>query len=158
MKFLSRKLKAGREVRRLIRELLSHGRSEAYFHYILKAMNVVRYLPSAQFTLLVGALALSSMLVYTADYFSKVHPQKVATISADIPQPQDPNWEAALYAIQAQNASSSLLASDQNAVGELLNAAQSANVTESVGRTLLINLSDAKSPGLGDDIPTQNEI
>ncbi len=43
-------------------------------------------------------------------------------------------------------------------VGGLLDAAQSANLTTTVGRSLLINISAAKSQGLGSDIPTQDQV
>ncbi|MDE1924996.1 MAG: hypothetical protein KGH79_02345 [Patescibacteria group bacterium] len=122
-------------------------------------MKAGRYLPSAKFTLLMGSLALSAGLVYAAELWA--HPPAPAQVAVDTSQTAlsgNSNWEAALYAIQAANASSSLQAPNTNVVAQLLAAAQSPNVTDSIGRTLLINLSNAQSQGLGDDIPTQNQI
>ena len=123
-------------------------------------MNIRRYLPSAQFVLIVLSFALSAGLVYGAD---RVTHRSAAPASVSVaPQggaPSDAsNWEATLYAIQAQNASSSLAGPSKNSVETLLQAAQSPNLTDTVARTLFINLSNAKSQGLGDDIPTQDQL
>lgn len=107
-----------------------------------------------------GSLVLAAGLVYAAELYTHP-PQMTAQVAVDNSQSaqnDNSNWEAALYAIQAENASSSFAAPDTNMVQQFLAAAQSPNVTDSVGRTLLINLSNAQSQGLGDDIPTQNQI
>lgn len=123
-------------------------------------MNIGRYAPSAQFTVIALSLLLSGGLVYAAE--AVTHPQATpaSVVAQDSPaQPSDAdNWEAALYAIQAANASSSLVAPSASSVNQLLQAAQSPNLTETVGKTLFINLSNAKSQGMGDDIPTQEQI
>jgi hypothetical protein len=124
-------------------------------------MNIGRYAPSAQFTGIALSVLLSAGLVYGAERYT--HPP-VAT--AQVESEQTPaqasdaaNWEAALYSIQAANASSSFgAAPNQDTVGAMLQAAQSNNITDTVGKTLLINLSSAKSQGLGDDTPTQDQI
>jgi len=120
-------------------------------------MNIRAYLPSAQFILLTASIALSAGTVVAAEYYTA--PEAPARLSIDTSQPaQDPNWAAVLAQIQAENASSSFAAPDPNATQALLAAAQSGNVTDSVGKSLLVNLANAKSQGLGDDIPTQNDI
>ena len=123
-------------------------------------MSIRRYFPSAQFTLLLGSLALAAGLVYAAETYTNPPPApaQVAVDDSQTAASDNSNWEAALYAIQAENASSSFVAPSTNAVQQLLAAAQSPNVTDSIGRTLLVNLSNAQSQGLGDDIPTQNQI
>lgn len=63
-----------------------------------------------------------------------------------------------MYAEQAANASSSITAPSPNVVNQFLTAAQSSNLTDTVARTMFVNLSNAKSQGLGDDIPTQDQI
>lgn len=123
-------------------------------------MNAGRYLPSARFTLMVGSLMLSAGLVYAAELYTHPPqaPAQVAVDTGGTAQNSNDNWEAALYAIQAANASSSLQAPDPDVVKQLLAAAQSPNVTDSIGRALLVNLGNAQSQGLGDDIPTQDQI
>ncbi|MDO8518205.1 MAG: hypothetical protein Q7S26_02865 [bacterium] len=127
-------------------------------------MKVRRYLPSAQFTLIVVSVAASAGLVYAADFVTKAA-ATMPPVTAVGTQPPNAlanqqNWEATLYSIQAGQAESNLLPEtpDQNTVDALRQAAQTDNVTESVGRTLLVNLTNAKTQGLGDDIPTQNQL
>lgn len=126
-------------------------------------MRVKKYLPSAQFILMVSALALSAGLVFAADFFTKPKPITsvvAADTSAGTSTPAiNQNWEATLYDIQAQQGVGSLpTPPDQNTVDALRQAAQTSNLTDSIGRTLLVNLTNAKAQGLGDDIPTQNQL
>ncbi|MEI7719707.1 MAG: hypothetical protein WCI89_00660 [bacterium] len=124
-------------------------------------MWVQKYLPSRQFTLMFSALALSMGLVFAADYITKPETATVSSVvtNADTTIAQNKNWEATLYDIQAQQGVGSLpTPPDQNTVSGLLQAAQTSNLTDSVGRTLLVNLANAKGQGLGDDIPTQNQL
>jgi hypothetical protein len=117
------------------------------------------YLPSVKLISIVLSLALSVGLVYAADALTQGHTAAVSVgVVPGTPTAFDTNWEAALNAVQAQTASSTFPTPDPNFVNTLLQAAQSPNVTETVGKTLLINLSNAKSQGLGDDIPTQDQI
>ncbi len=126
-------------------------------------MSARRYLPSAQFTLIIVSVCTSGGLVWAANLFTEAHPapevrvdtgeQSLAVLAAQ------KNWEATLYAIQAGQASSLLPeAPNQNTVEALREAAQTTNVTATVGRTLLVDLTNAKAQGLGDDIPTQNQL
>ncbi len=122
-------------------------------------MKIGRYAPSGKFTGIALSVLLSAGLVYGAYRYTHP-PAAVATLQSDqTAQPSDStDWEAALYASQAANASTSLAAPSPDVVNQFLKAAQSSNLTDTVGRTLLINLSNAKSQGLGDDIPTQDQI
>jgi hypothetical protein len=122
-------------------------------------MDVRRYLPSAKLVSIVFSLALSVGLVFAADRLTHRTALPVSLgVDSNSSVNENSDWEAALAAIQAQNASSTFATPDPNFVENLLQAAKSPNVTETVGKTLLINLSNAKSQGLGDDIPTQNQI
>lgn len=122
-------------------------------------MMIGRYAPSAQFTGIAVSVLLSAGLVYGAARYTHP-PAATASLESDqTAQASDSsNWEAALYASQAANASTSLVAPSSSVVNQFLAAAKSSNLTDTVGRTLLINLSNAKSQGLGNDIPTQDQI
>jgi len=120
-------------------------------------MNIGRYLPSAQFTLLVGSLAASVGLVYAAQLVTHSSTAQIQVASNNDAQ-NNTNWEAAFDAIEAAQASSTLITPSPATVGDMLAAAQSANLTESVGRSLLVNLGDETSQGLGGDIPTQDAL
>jgi hypothetical protein len=123
-------------------------------------MNIGRYAPSAQFMTIALSLLLSTGLVYAAERLTNRPPPTLALDTSATPaQTGDAaNWTATLDAIQANNASSSLAAPNPDLVNQFLQAAQSSNLTDTVARTLFVNLSSAKSQGLGDDTPTQNQI
>ena len=123
-------------------------------------MSLRRYLPSAQFSVITLSLLLSAGLVYGAEIITQP-PASSATVSAVATPASGTNsedWQATLDAIETQNASSSLTGVAPETVAEMLAAAQSSNITDSVGKSILINLSNAKSQGLGDDTPTQDQI
>ena len=118
-----------------------------------------RYAPSSKFTGIAISLMLAGGLVYAANWVTHPHTSAAAIVSDQTAQPTDStNWEAALYASQAANASTSLVAPSTNTVNQFLAAAKSSNLTDTVARTMIINLSNAKSQGLGDDVPTQDQI
>jgi hypothetical protein len=123
-------------------------------------MNVLRYAPSAKFVVLIFSLAISAGLVYGAERFTHTsRSTSTLTTSGNTQNSDREQWEATLASIQAQNADTLFEEPDPNALTNLLQAAtQGNNVTDAVGRTLFINLSSAKSQGLGDDIPTQEKI
>ncbi len=122
-------------------------------------MKIGRYAPSPQFTGVAVALLLSAGLVYAAERYTRPMASTATIASEQTAAPSDAtSWQAALYASQAANASSSLSAPSPSVVSQFLAAAQSPNLTDTVARSMLINLSSAKSQGLGDDIPTQNQI
>ncbi len=127
-------------------------------------MSVRRWLPSAQFAIVVVSLCASGGLVWAASFVTKAHPPAALVSASDNTQPSATSaarqsWEATLYSIQAAQASSLLPeAPSQTVVEGLRQAAQSTNITASVGRTLLVDLTNAKAQGLGDDIPTQNQL
>jgi len=69
------------------------------------------------------------------------------------------DWLKSLQQIQEESAFAALPEPvGANTVAGLLQEAQSDNLTQTLARTLFINLSEAKSQGLGDDIPTQDKL
>ena len=126
---------------------------------ILIVMSIREYLPSAQFTFILGAVALSAGLVFAADYITgrdaREVPGGVAVSTGS--QTQD-NWLQTLHDIQAQSGTSLPPSPNPEIVSNLLGAAQSENLTNTIGRSIFIKLSDAKAQGLGDDIPTQDTL
>lgn len=117
-----------------------------------------KYLPSAQFVVIVGAIALSGGLVLAAQFITR-EPTPAALTSSNTELQGASDWKADLYAVQGTNpleiqSSASVSAS----LDTLLNEAQTNNVTETIGRSLLLNLSQAKTQGLGSDIPTQEKL
>lgn len=123
--------------------------------YTETMMRFVNFLPSAHFSAIAGAIAVSGGLIIGAQYITGSHgaPQ-VAVAPANQP---DADWKAELDAIQAQAPSLPPAPSAQT-VSSLLAAAKTSNYTDTVARSLLINLTDAQSQGLGSDIPTQQKI
>lgn len=121
--------------------------------------DIRNFLPSGRFASLVFSLALAGGLILAAAHFTA--PQATTDESLATAQtPQiDKDWQGALYAIQGNNASSSLPAApSEEAVSQALAAARTNNLTETVGRSLLINLSDVKQQGLGGDTVSQDKI
>lgn len=122
-------------------------------------MRILDILPSAKFTTIVGSIALATLLIYGA--YVLTHPITTpSTVAVEtIPQnsTSDEDWRVALQTIEGDklNTTPSVSSADVDA---LLKAASSDNITTSVGRKLLINLSQAKSQGLGSDIPTQDAL
>jgi len=121
-------------------------------------MRLLDMLPSARFTTIVGSIALAALLVWGA--YTLTHlPAQQETLSVDSTLTQDTDWKTALQDIQSQNpANRAPQAPSADKVSELLAAATSDNLTDTVARTLFINLSNAKAQGLGDDIPTQDQL
>jgi hypothetical protein len=122
-------------------------------------MNIGRYLPSTQFVVIVGAIALSGGLVAAAQYV--MHPTadqpSLLTVANQASVPAS-DWLASLHEVEGTNIDSNPNTSIAEAKTNLLGAAQSANVTDTVARTLLVNVADAKSQGLGSDLPTQDKL
>ncbi|HWB33825.1 MAG TPA: hypothetical protein VG753_00675 [Candidatus Paceibacterota bacterium] len=123
-------------------------------------MDIARYLPSTQFSLIVFSVLAAGGLVLAAQYVTTPHtatPSLSTVAMPALPAP-DANWQAALSAIQSQTGVTAPAAPSNDTVNDLLTAAQSDNLTTTVGRTLLVNISAAKSQGLGSDIPTQDQL
>lgn len=123
-------------------------------------MNPGRYLPSRQFSLIAISLFVSLGLVFVADKVT--HPAQQGTIAVDTQTAAAPNsvpdWQTSLDSVQKDSGISLPPPPDQSTVDALLQSAQSNNITETVSRSLLVNLANAKGQGMGDDIPTQTNI
>jgi len=119
-----------------------------------------RYLPSTQFSVIALSLLISVGLVYAADLVTK--PPQKATVAVDTEGSSatqaDVDWQTSLAAVQAQSGVTSPAAPDQTTVDGLLQAAKDSNVTDTISRSLLVNLTSAESQGMGSDIPTQDQL
>lgn len=120
-------------------------------------MNVSEYLPSAKFVVMVGSLALSGGLVLAAQYVTRPQPSSLSP-SQNVAGTQATDWQQALRDVQAQSGLQAPQTPDPNLVNTLISESQSTNLTTQVGRTLLLNLSNASAQGLGQDDPTQNQL
>ena len=120
-------------------------------------MPLSKYLPSAQFSLMAGSLLFSGGLVYAADYITsdRTQPAEVSSVATDYIKETD--WKSQLEEIQI-NAPQAPTAPDEATVNQLRASVQGSNLTQSLGKTLLINLTNAGAQGLGDDIPTQDKL
>ena len=121
-------------------------------------MDSRRYLPSTQFALLIFSLFASVGLVYAAQVVTRPPSTAAVSSSDQAAAAAQADWQHTLNTIQAQSGVSLPQPPDPNTVNGMLQAAQSSNVTTSVARTLLVNLTNAKAQGLGDDAPTQNQL
>lgn len=119
-------------------------------------MNWASYLPSSHFSTLAGSLTLAATLVIGAQYVTHTPqaPPAVATVDQNAVAG---DWRAALDAVQAQ-APQLPEAPSADITASLLAGAESSNITDTVARSLLVNLSSASSQGLGADAPTQDSI
>lgn len=121
-------------------------------------MNLWFLLPSAQFTVLVSSIALSAGLVLAADYVIKKPTGERAQIQTGESTAANTDWRAALEEVQSESGITLPPPPDQNIFEALLSQAKSENLTDTVGRTLLVSLIAANAQGLGSDIPTQERL
>ena len=121
-------------------------------------MSPSRYLPSKQFSLIAISLFLSAGLVFAADSVTKPAKGTLAVDTTSGSASTNTDWQSSLQTVQDQSGISLPSQPDQNTVDGLLQAARSNNITDTISRSLLVNLMDAKAQGLGDDIPTQDQI
>lgn len=121
-------------------------------------MGLASYLPSQQFSVILSSVLLAGGLIWAADYYtSPARPPTITPIQT--PSALTTNgldWQAALSAIEGK----SILPEppSEETVTNLLAASQTSNITTSIGRSILVNLGEAKAQGLGSDIPTQERI
>jgi hypothetical protein len=121
-------------------------------------MPIARYLPSTQFAVMAGALLLSGGLVFAAQYVTTAHSAESALATTNTADTQNTDWQSALEAVAATSGTTppSTISSDQ--VSQLVSEISNSNLTDTVGKSLLINLSAAAAQGLDDDATTQNQI
>lgn len=123
-------------------------------------MSLRRYLPSTAFIVMVGALALSGGLVAIAQLITRPAP-RAAELDPDteaLQAQQGAGWQKVLQDIEAESGVKLPEPQNPEVVHNLLTAAQSSNLTTEIGRTIFVNLSSANSQGLGQDIPTQDQL
>jgi hypothetical protein len=118
-------------------------------------MTLRSYLPSAQFIVIVASVLVSGGLVVAAQKIT-APPQATNALSPSSPAVPTGDWLAALR--EGQDVGAPPSTTTAATFGSLLTAAASSNVTDTVARSLLVNLSEAKSQGLGNDIPTQDKL
>lgn len=125
-------------------------------------MPASRYLPSAQFVVIVASIALSGGLVLAAQYVTNDTPSSAhITASNQIDSLGTADWRTTLYEIQGASALQTGTEGRegvQASLDVLFEAAKTPNITENIGRSLLLSLSEAKSQGMGSDIPTQERL
>lgn len=119
-------------------------------------MGLATYLPSAQFSIMATSIMLAGGLIWAADYYTSPHAPAALAPAPSTTTTQGMDWKAALANIQGESVLPEPPSAE--AIANLLAAAESPNVTDSVGRTLLVNLGEAKAQGLGSDVPTQEKI
>ncbi len=118
------------------------------------------YLPSGQFAAMLAAFFVSSGLIYAAEKADpQLNPPPVAQIAVSQAGIQDlssvnPDWQQSF----AGDAIPQQMADIENQAAQLSAAVQGKNLTDSVGKSLLINLTAAQQQGLGADTQTQNQI
>lgn len=120
-------------------------------------MSVQKYLPSTQFSLLIFSVAIAGGLVFVAKETTEPSTIEIASVATPS-YTASTDWKSSLQAVQAESGVQMPQAPDENTIEALRKAAISTNLTESVSRTLLVNLGNAKAQGLGNDIPTQEQI
>ncbi|MDE2071355.1 MAG: hypothetical protein KGI70_01310 [Patescibacteria group bacterium] len=120
-------------------------------------MSLRAYLPSTQFGSMAFSVVAAGGLVLGAWALTRpIVPGSLA--STDTPgAAASSDWQNSLEDVQAQ-APNLPQAPDQSTTDALLTAAQSHNLTSSVSRSLLVNLSAASAQGLGQDLPTQDKL
>ena len=123
-------------------------------------MALQEYLPSTQFRVIGSSILVSLGLVWGTYTITRppTTPSSGLVALRTTSDAQKTSWQKALDDIQTQQASHLPQAPDQHMVDSLLNAAKTDNITDSVGRSLLVNVTNARAQGLGADEPTQNQL
>lgn len=120
-------------------------------------MPLGNYLPSAQFVLIVSSITLAGGLVLTADYLTSTPQANDNVVTSDSPKDIEAmDWQKALAEIQGEKTLAEPI--DPAVFATLKSQATAPTLTGTVGRSLLLNLSEAKSQGLGSDFPTQERL
>ena len=111
------------------------------------------YFPSARFSVLAVAIAISAAVIWFAISLTTPHDTaRIESSGSSIADNSD--WQTAFASSTAFQD-----AQDLNAQAtQLIQAASSSNLTESLGRAILISAAAARGQGLGDDTMTQNRI
>jgi hypothetical protein len=116
-----------------------------------------QYLPSSTFTSVLISIATAAFLIYEAVTVTNPHQAQVTSASQSAAT-EDSQWQTTLNQLEAQEGSSLPVPPNQSTVSALKKDAQSSNLTDSVARSLLIDVTNAGAQGLGGDLPTQNQL
>ena len=119
-------------------------------------IGIARYLPSRHFSLLAGALALSAGLIGAAWWtVSSASDESAQLVSANPPSAlADQQWRTEFSSSTAMERAASL----QMQAQKLIEEASTSKLTDTLGRSILINLAAAQGQGLGPDDMTQGRI
>ncbi len=118
-----------------------------------------QYLPTGRFSAIISSILFAGLLIYAAQKITTPSNSIVSSAAADASlAAARANWEETLHTIQEEAGVTTPTPPSETMVKGMQQAAQSSNVTDTVARSLLVNLTNAKSQGLGDDIPTQNKL
>lgn len=117
-------------------------------------MTIRPYLPSATFSLIVGAVALSAGLVYAAELITRPPSPPAFVTAGGLIAADDTAWRAELLSLTGSTTPPTAVGD----VSSLLAQAQTQNLTDSVGRSLLLKLSAAQGQGMANDESTQENI
>jgi|SRR3989344_662771 len=121
-------------------------------------MSLWQYLPSRQFAIVAASLFFAGSLVAAADYWTSPK-SSVGSLAVGEPAQPSTDWQNVLEDVQGGAAFASLPTPISGGeVDEMLESAQSDNLTSNAARSILIKLTAAKAEGLGGDIPTQESI
>lgn len=116
------------------------------------------YLPSLQFSLMAISVAVAGGLIVAAKYTTRAPISVIESVESPNKIQDVGAWQDTLKAVQADSGVELPPTPDPDTVEALRQGAQTNNLTDSVSRTLIVNLTNAKAQGLGDDIPTQNQL
>ena len=120
-------------------------------------MSVRTYLPSAQLSLFVVSVAIAGGLILIAKETQDPKNSRIVQVTPTTSTNTD--WQSALQTVQVESGITAPAPADEEVVSALRGAAQkTSSLTEAVSRTLLVDLTSAKTQGLGSDIPTQNQL
>jgi len=121
-------------------------------------MNIRSFLPSAQFTVLVGAIFLSIGFIGAAEMLARPPGNGIELQNTDgsglAVSESDTNWQNAFASSTAFQAAATI----QDQARQLIDASQTKNITDSIGRSLLVNAAAAQGQGLSGDTLVQNQI
>lgn len=121
-------------------------------------MSARTYLPSAQLSLFVVSVVIAGGLILVAKETQDKKGAQITSVTPAAPA-NTADWKATLQTVQTDSGITAPAPADEATVSALRDAAQkTSSLTDAVSRTLLVNLTNAKTQGLGSDIPTQNQL
>ncbi len=122
----------------------------------MSAPKIVTYLPSGKFFSNTTSIALAAVIILGAHYATSPKSPGVLTVANNA---IDEHWQDTLTAVERATTLDTLpTPPDADAYQSLLKEAEGTNLTETIGRTVFAQLTNAKTQGLGGDIPTQEAI